>query len=155
MNLVLNASITNLTINPILYQKYISLKKCIWLDILLPSNDKKGIDFNLLLIQQKRNIYKHLKEINDKPKDDNYYLLCIILISCHTTRNTRKARKAITKLKFRYKRKNSWLSNKQKEVKKSCLLNVIKFYPKRKSIKNKKDRKRYLIRKKSIKWNYR
>ena len=53
------------------------------------------------------------------------------------------ARKAIFKLKI------SWLSNKQKELKRSCLLNSIKFYYKGKSVKNKKGRKRYLIRKKN------
>ena len=41
----------------LLTQKYNFLKKCITLNILLPSNSKKGIDFDLLLIQQKRKLH--------------------------------------------------------------------------------------------------
>ena len=127
----------------LLTQKYIFLKKCITLDILLPSNRKKGIDFDLLLIQQKRKLHNQLKEIEAKTKNNNY------LFNQLTNKQKSFLNKACFKQKFHYKRKVTWLFNKQKEDRKLYKLNERKFYPKNKSIKNKKDRQRYLIRKKN------
>ena len=71
----------------LLTQKYIFLKKCITLDILLPSNRKKGIDFDLLLIQQKRKLHNQLKEIEAKTKNNNYlFKLCYNLFTFGVTK---------------------------------------------------------------------
>ena len=43
-------------------EKTLFLKKCVKLNILLPSNNKKGIDFDLLLVQQERRISKQLHD---------------------------------------------------------------------------------------------
>ena len=125
----------------LLPQKNIFLKKCIHLNILLPSNDKKSFDFDLLLIQQKRKLSKQLKDIEEEIFDNKY-------IFDNLNYHQRKSvTKAITKQKYRYKRKISWLLNKQKD-RRNFNLNTKKFYPKPKTIKNKKDRTRYLLRKK-------
>ena len=43
-------------------EKSLFLKECVKLNILLPSNNKKGIDFDLLLVQQERRISKQLHD---------------------------------------------------------------------------------------------
>ena len=43
-------------------EKSLFLKECVKLNILLPSNNKKGIDFDLLLVQQERRISKQLQD---------------------------------------------------------------------------------------------
>ena len=93
----------------LLTQKYIFLKKCITLDIVLPSNRKKDIDFDLLLIQQKRKLHNQFKGIETKTKNNNYHF--------NQLSNKQKSflKKACFKQKLHYKRKVTWLFNKQKE----------------------------------------
>ena len=93
----------------LLTQKYTFLKKCIILDILLPSNRKKDIDFDLLLIQQKRKLHNQFKDLEAKTKNNNYHV--------NQLSNKQKSfiKKACFKKKLRYKRKVTWLFNKQKE----------------------------------------
>ena len=112
------------------------------MDILLPSNRNKRIDFDLLLIQQKRKLNKQFKEIEE---DTNNIKLYFDQLS-----NKQKSfvKKACHKQKQHYKRKISWLFKKQNEERRLCKPNQT-FYPKKKSFKNKKDRQRYLIRKKN------
>ena len=118
-------------IKNLLFWKYAS--------ILLPSNRKRGIDFDLK--QQKRKLNKQFKEIEEDTNNIKFYF--------DQLSNTQKncVKKACHKQKQLYKRKISWLFNKQKE-KRSLYKSKQTFYPKKKSFKNKKYRQRYLIRKK-------
>jgi len=57
----------------------------------------------------------------------------------------KSAIKVIYKTKCKYKRKIIWLATKQQKTNK-CTNNALKFYPKSKSLKNKKDRQTHLKR---------
>ena len=57
----------------------------------------------------------------------------------------KSAKKFIYKTKCKYKRKIIWLATKQQKTNK-CTNNALKFYPKSKSLKNKKDRQTHLKR---------
>ena len=125
----------------LLKEKLIFLKKCINLNILLPSNKVKGMDLDLLLIQQKRKLYLQIKEMEVNIKDNKR------LFDKLNSQEKNHANVIILRKKNKYKRKISWLSCKQKKLSINNG-NIPKFFPNSKAIKNKKDRKRYLQRKK-------
>ena len=124
----------------LLNEKLIFLKKCISLNILLPSLKVKGIDLDLLLIQQKRKLYLQLKEIELDVKDNKRLFFKL------SSEEKKHANVIILKRKNKYKRKINWLSGKQQKniINKG---NVPTFFPKLNAIRNKKDRKRYFQRK--------
>ena len=124
----------------LLNEKLIFLKKCISLNILLPSLKVKGIDLDLLLIQQKRKLYLQLKEIELDVKDNKRLFFKL------SSEEKKHANVIILKRKNKYKRKINWLAGKQQKI--IYKGNVPKFLPKSNAIKNKKHRKRYFQRKK-------
>lgn len=125
-------------------EKFIFLKKCQKKGILLPQNDCKKIDFDLLLIQQKRILVKQLKEILEKYrnfKQNKWHQL-----------NYEEKQKLIEERKRekrRFIRKTQWLWKKQKERRMQPISNYQTGYKKskRSSKRNKRDRERYRKRK--------
>ena len=59
----------------LIHEKMIFLRKCIRLNLLLNSNRVKGIDLDLLLIQQKRKLVKQLKEMESQTSDNKILFL--------------------------------------------------------------------------------
>ena len=114
------------------------LKRCMDQNILLPSNFKKGIDRDLLITQQQRNIKVSLKEIANQIKQKD---TCIVESSCKVNSLVMSQRFKV-KWKGFYSHKFERLSTIQrKEV---YQLNVKKKQAK----KNKNDHIRYKKRKK-------
>ena len=111
------------------------LKECVKLNILLPSKNKKGIDFDLLLVQQERRISEQLQntgtfkfQIQLKPHE----------------------KKDISKIKWHYRRKYinkiNWLWYKQAENRRSLPTNFA--INRNKTRRNRRSRLRYRKRRK-------
>ena len=45
------------------YEKFIFLKRCISKGVILPSNDRKGVDLDLLLLNQERSLAKTIDKL--------------------------------------------------------------------------------------------
>ena len=115
----------------LIHEKMIFLRKCIRLNLLLNSNRVKGIDLDLLLIQQRRKLFEQLKEMELQTTDNKILLLKL------NYSEKKSAKKVIFKTKSKYKRKITWLTTKQPKSTKNSNI-TPKFYPEPKSIKNKK-----------------
>ena len=125
----------------LIFEKMIFLRKCIKFNLLLNSNRVKGIDLDLLLIQQRRKLFEQLKEMEFQTTDNKMLFLKL------NYSEKKSAKKVIFKTKSKYKRRITWLAAKQPKSAKTSNINP-KFYPDPKSLKNKKDRQRYLKRRK-------
>ena len=98
----------------LIHEKMIFLRKCIRLNLLLNSNRVKGIDLDLLLIQQKRKLVKQLKEMESQTSDNK---ILFLKLNCSEKKSVQEV---IFKTKSKYKRKITWLTTKQtKSAKKS------------------------------------
>ena len=116
-------------------EKSLFLKECVKLNILLPSNNIKGIDFDLLLVQQERRISKQLQ-------DTGTFKLQIQL-KPHEKQD-------ISKIKWHYRRKYidkiNWLWFKQAENRRSLPTNFT--INRNKTRRNRRSRLRYRKRRK-------
>ena len=59
----------------LIFEKMIFLRKCIKFNLLLNSNRVKGIDLDLLLIQQRRKLFEQLKEMEFQTTDNKMLFL--------------------------------------------------------------------------------
>ena len=127
----------NLRKNICIPEKITFLWRCIAYNVLLPSNNKSGIDFDLLLAQQKRKVTQQIKELN-------FSCSCFKMQLEALPSNIKKIlNKEKLKTKFKYINKFNWLSNKQR-----VLRQKMKFSKNEtQRIKNRKDKKRYRKRK--------
>ena len=127
----------NLRKNICIPEKITFLWRCIAYNVLLSSNNKSGIDFDLLLAQQKRKVTQQIKELNFSYSCFNMQLKAL-------PRNIKKSlNKERLKTKLKYINKFNWLSNKQR-----VLRQKMKFSKNEtQRIKNRKDKKRYRKRK--------
>ena len=127
----------NLRKNICIPEKITFLWRCIAYNVLLPSNNKSGIDFDLLLAQQKRKLTQQIKELN-------FSYSCFKMQLEALPSNIKKSlSKERLKNKFKYINKFNWLSNKQR-----VLRQKMKFSKNEaQRIKNRKDKKRYRKRK--------
>ena len=93
-------------------EKTLFLKECVKLNILLPFNNKRGIDFDLLLVQQERRISEQLPETGTFKFQ--------IKLKPHEKED-------ISKIKWHYRRKYinkiNWLWYKQAENRRSLPTN--------------------------------
>jgi len=112
------------------------LNNCIEWNILLLSNDKNNIDFDLLLLQQKSRIHKQLKNMKAS--------LINFTFSDWKSLNKLKKRK-ISELKrqseIKYSKKIEWLWKKQKGRRRSLKVHASNLV--RKKLRNKQGRIRY------------
>ena len=86
---------------------------------LLPFNDKKGIDFDLLLLQQARCIRNQLKVMNTELNSFDKYILNTLNKSLQNIVFNRKYQSI-----YRYKNKVNWLWDKQIERRRTLPLKL-------------------------------
>ena len=92
----------NLRKNICIPEKITFLCRYIAYNVLLPSNNKSGIDFDLLLAQQKRKVTQQIKELNFSYSCFNMQLEAL-------PRNIKKSlNKERLKTKFKYINKFNW-----------------------------------------------
>ena len=124
------------------------LKKCIAKNILLPSNDRKDIDFDLLLIQQHRRINLDIRNLTVELRTFN---------NDRSNKLSGEERKYLYQLrrkkKKKYMAKIDWLLQKQKDRRNIPQSNIVYNTKQRKVNRNKKDRRRFDLRKKFKKQN--
>ena len=116
-------------------QKRIFLRRCVEQNVLLPSNQRKGVDYDLLLTQQARRIKLSLNEIE----------LTIKKYKDVWKKLSYEEKERLNQIKKSYKEEyiNKFIWIQQKQYK-----NIIKFkFISKKKIKNRKDRIRYRQRK--------
>ena len=110
--------------------------------VLLPSNDYKGLDFDLLLVQQSRKFYHQIKELENKSN---------IFYKTKWSKLSNKEKNYFSRLRKyerrRWQKKLEWLVNKQSERRRLPVCNV-QYDPKyQQKERNKKSRHRYKKRK--------
>ena len=130
----------------LLFEKITFLKRCVNKRIILPSNDCKKIDMDLLLIQQERKLKEQIKEMEIKYKEfmcNNWKKLP------QKEKNTLWKFRRIKKLKLT--KKFEWLSRKQKERRQLPNYNIAYTINHTKKKNNSNDRHRYKQRKKNKK----
>ena len=117
-------------------QKRIFLNCCVKQNVLLRSQLKKGVDYDLLLTQQARNISNSLKELN------KFISVNQSKIIQYLSNIEKKSLKKIERsYRYKYIKKFNWIHDKQVHF---ILKNKLTT---RKKIKNKKDTTRYKRRK--------
>ena len=122
-------------------EKLIFFKRCIKKGVILPQNDRKNLDLDLILIHQERILIKPMKKILSEYrnfKNKYWHKLCY--------KEKQKLIKDRQKEKIRLQQKFDWLWNKQKDRRKA--LPRVNFHIKikpsyKQKIKNRKDRDRY------------
>ena len=114
-----------------LHQKRIFLERCVKENVLLRSNQKQCVDYDLLIIQQKRLISNSIKEIDTFVKYNKINWMSINKIQKIKLKNIQN------QTKFEYITKFNWIWNKQFQ-------NIINAkLTTRKKRKNKRDNDRY------------
>ena len=121
-------------------ERTIFLERCLRCNILLPSNQRKGIDFDLLLIQQRRIILNRLPSLHETAANLRNQASILPANMRDSFFNHR------VHIKRNFIKKFNWLKEKQKLLR-SSVAPLAKSDIKSQTIKNRQDRKRYKRRK--------